>query len=163
MNDVQLSKHFRLYELPHGELYTPAQVQELRRTVGTVLEPIRKRWGRVALTSGLYWSSGEARTGAHAHPGTVDFVPVDASIDEVFEWAALHLAGNYGQLIHERDHLHVTAPGTPIPYPGGRPRHGETWIEPVEGSYQLGAALPLAPLAGLALLALLVLALAVTA
>lgn len=148
MVNVQLSRDFWLYELPHGDRYTAAEVQELRRTVATVLQPIRRRFGTVRLTSGLYWSDGTRRDGTHAYAGTVDFVP-HAPIDEVFTWAAEHLVGNFGQMIHERDHLHVTAPGTPV---NGRPRYGETWLEPTEGSYRLGASLPAAPLVSLLVL-----------
>lgn len=102
--DRQLSRNFWLHEAAGWEDATERDVAELADTVARVLQPIRSAIGvPVRITSWQTWSSGEARTGAHSHAGTVDFVVDDGRTREAFEWAssALTPAGYIGRLIYE--------------------------------------------------------------
>lgn len=154
MADVALSRSFRLSEFPGWQRASPAEVATLQRTVSSILEPTRARWGRIVPTSWMWWRSGQPRTGAHADPGSVDFVTLDAPLLEVWEWMRLNLLplGVIGELGYERDHIHVTRWGV-----GG---YGEAWTEPREGTYDLVEASPwdgllLAAAGGVAVVALL--------
>jgi hypothetical protein len=70
-------------------------------------------------TSGLYWSNGTRRTGAHADAGSVDFfTPNDPTMVNVHAGMARELRSEVGELIHEppapgqrTPHIHVTRPG----------------------------------------------------
>lgn len=129
--DRKLAPNFWLHEFPCWELATEADVSELARTVRNVLQPARERWGRIVPTSWSWWKSGcTPRTGAHGHPGSVDFVPLDTPVPTVHRWAAKALAGSYGEIIDERDHIHVTAPGIGAPLSAP-----QVLVEPSEGVY----------------------------
>lgn len=104
--DRRLSANFWLHEFPgwNRPETTEADVARLRETVARVLQPIRNAMGTdVIPTSWTHWSSGAARTGSHAHGGTVDFVVADGRTFEAFEWGARHLAptGYVGRWIYE--------------------------------------------------------------
>lgn len=102
--DRQLSRNFWLSEAPGWEEATEADVAELAETVARVLQPIRTAMGvPVRITSWQTWSSGELRTGAHAHAGTVDFIVDGGRTRQAFEWAssALTPGGYIGRLIYE--------------------------------------------------------------
>jgi hypothetical protein len=120
--------NFSLHEFPGWEQATEAQIKILElEAVRPFLQPIRDRWGRIDPSSWLRWRSGERRTGSHADPGTVDFVPALATIPEVFQWIrAMGLP--YGKLIDERDHIHRTRPGV-------QGATQEAYVEYAEGSY----------------------------
>lgn len=124
----QGDSNFSLHEFRGWEQATEAQVAVLElEAVRTFLQPIRDQWGRIDPSSWLRWSSGVLRTGAHADPGTVDFVPAGAPIPQVFQW----IQGQglpYGTLIDERDHIHRTRPGAQGAYQ-------KAYVEGAEGSY----------------------------
>lgn len=90
--DRQLSRDFWLHEFPGWWEASERDVARLEETVARVLQPIRTAFGvAVRPTSWMRWSSGELRTGAHAHGGTVDFVVDRGETPEVFEWGAQQL------------------------------------------------------------------------
>lgn len=127
--DVQLGRDFFLREWPCYSLMTADQVAGALEAVETHLQPLRDRFGRIKVTSGHFWRFGcVPRTGPHAVPGTLDYVPLDAPIRDVFDWAVANLRPTFGTLIFERDHIHRTAPGT-------QGRTGWAFTEPTEGEY----------------------------
>lgn len=102
--DRQLSANFRLSEFPGWRDASEHDVELLEETVARVLQPIRSRFGvAVRPTSWMRWSTGELRTGAHAHGGTIDFVADRGMTPEVFEWGAQELipSGYIGRWIYE--------------------------------------------------------------
>lgn len=128
--DRQLSPNFWLHEFPCWERATEAEVARLTQTVALVLQPARNRWGALRPSSWRYWSDGcIPRTGAHEDPGTVDVVPLAASVEDVFAWIARAIVplGYVGRLINERDHVHVQprTPGMEV----------QVLREPTEGHY----------------------------
>lgn len=124
--DRRISRNFVLSEFSGWQTATAGEILRLEEFVHSVLQPIRDRWGVIIPTSWRTWSSGEPRTGAHAQ-GAVDFVPAEAPMMDVHMWAAYNLRGRYGEIIDERDHIHVTPPGV-----GG---DGEVLVEYREGEY----------------------------
>lgn len=107
-SDRQLARNFWLHEFPCYELADERQVEALQETVARVLQPARDRFGRIKPTSWLWWSDGcTPRDGAHdpdgPHPGTVDFVALDAPTRDVWEWGrdAILPAGYIGRWIYE--------------------------------------------------------------
>jgi len=120
--------NFRLSEFPGWEKATEAEVKILElEAVRNFLQPVRDKWGIIRPSSWLRWSDGRLRTGAHADPATVDFVPGQASIPDVFQWA--RSSGlPFGKLIDERDHIHRTRPGV-------QGAQQQAYVEYVEGSY----------------------------
>ena len=127
--DRRLSENFQLHEFPGWEIASEPDVERLQQTVDLVLQPARDQWGPIRPTSWIYWSGGSPRTGAHADPGTVDFVPLMAGIEQVFAWVGRSIVplGYIGRLINERDHIHMQPrlPGMEV----------QVLREPTEGVY----------------------------
>lgn len=82
-----------------------------------ILQPIRDRWGALKITSGFRnWAVnsevGGVSTSQHCFGEAADFVPLDADIDGVFEWAINHLS--FGQCIKENKNgsrwIHISLP-----------------------------------------------------
>lgn len=171
-SDEQFSVNFWFREFPGWELASDAQKEKAREIARFILQPTRRKFGVLRITSWLRQGSA-----AHGDGGAVDFVAVDEierqwqalplqereaapntarrKAEElahlrVKDWMATHLvpARIIGELIAERDHVHVTRWGV-----GG---YGEVWEEPVEGSFSPGAALgpAVALLLGLSIIAL---------
>lgn len=115
MQDRQLSSDFRLSEFPGWDApqVTEADVSTLQWTVDNILQPTRDQWGPLRVTSWL-WLPGvpgarqELGGGAHADPGTVDFVPEAAPVSTVHRWMGSELDGLYGELLDEQTHIHVS-------------------------------------------------------
>ena len=124
-----LSRNFKLSEFPGWAEASEADVARLAQTVELVLQPTRNRWGRIVPTSWIRWHDGTLRTGAHADPGTVDFVTPDATLSSVFAWVGRTIVplGYIGRLIDERTHIHMQprAPGMDV----------QVLREPREGVY----------------------------
>lgn len=171
--DRQLTANLRLSEFPGWEQATEAQVRELEETAARVLQPIRTAFG-VPLypTSWIVWSSGEPRTGTHAHGGTVDFILGDGRTKEAHEWGERYLlpAGYIGRWIYEPartgegaqgEHIHMAPRSAQIAHQGrDRGSAIQSLVELEEGVYELHyQAAPIA-LGALALLGGLVWALA---
>ena len=117
-----LAPNFALGEFPGWERATGAQLDNLARIVRDLIQPARDAWGPIRITSWLR----DTGSGAHKDGGAVDFVPVYAAVPVVHRWMAANVAP-FGELIDERDHIHVTLPGV-----GG---WGQVLIEPTEGEY----------------------------
>lgn len=157
--DRRLGSYFWLHEFPCYWKATEEQADVLELQARTLLDPLRRRFGRITPTSWLYWSDCRPRTGAHSDPGTVDFVatgliedrggaprkawadqtPAEREITkqshyDVVWWAGQYLpASQFGQIIDERSHVHLTRPGV-----GGRTGQnpvGEVLREPEEGRF----------------------------
>lgn len=144
IGDVALSRSLSLSSFPCWERATAADALVMRWVAREVLQPVIDRWGRIEITSWRYWKRndcGDPRVGDHSHPGTIDFVPLQAPVTKVWSWMASTLRGKYGSLIHERDHIHYTRPGV-----GARVGHAEVLYEPTEGIYR-AAVVPLPLLA----------------
>jgi hypothetical protein len=153
-----LSRSINLEDIPCSQGATENEIEWLEWAARTIWQPVVDRWGPVAFTSWRYWQNGgacsRARTGDHSHPGTLDAVPLEAGVTEVFEWMGANLrswtgAPLWGSLIDERTHIHQTAPGV------GAGPEGEYLHEPTEGVYEaraLPAARPLVLGAGALLL-----------
>ncbi len=147
--DRQLSRNFWLHEFPGFENASEEDVEAAAETVARVLQPIRSALGApVRVTSWMWWSTGEGRTGAHSQPGTVDFVVDDGRTFEGFEWAnvALVPAGYIGRLIYEPkrsaaegvpqgEHIHM-APRDAMVAAFGDPKI-QVLRETSEGRYQM--------------------------
>jgi hypothetical protein len=136
-SNLRLSANFTVGEFQRASNRTLvlADLPAMELLVNQILQPVRRQFGEVRITS--FVRSGDTGR-AHERGGAVDFVPVEASMDMVFDWLCRFHAGAFGRLIHERDHLHVTRPG-PEPWAG----HGVCLIEPVEGEYQFAGITPL--------------------
>ncbi len=142
---VRFSRFFHSSEVPGWELYSPEEAHVAAEVVRSFLTPIRRRWGRVVITSGLFSEDLERRTGAHSDPGTFDWVPVEAledghSLREVGDWVATYMASEYGELIVEpvpfggsvTGHIHSTRPGV------GSPGAGEYLVEVGTDRFEFG-------------------------
>lgn len=127
---MQLSKDFQLKEfeaVSHRKL-TAAEIQKAQQHVGWILQPLRRRFGRIKLTS-FVRTGTNVGGGNHANGDGLDWVPLDATIDEVFEFMAMNMTLAFGELIHERNHIHHSLPGA-------KGEFGEVMREPVEGRYE---------------------------
>lgn len=127
--DKPLSAYVRLSDLPCWWEASGVQVQAAEGTVRRIIDPAWRAFGPMVVTSWMWWQDGcRPRTGAHSDPGTLDFVPLRASVGQVARWIAASLPTSYGTIIDERDHIHVTRPGY-------RGKVGEALYEPTEGTY----------------------------
>lgn len=113
---TRLSSNFRLSEFEGWDVASTRQLDNLEALVTGLLQPARDVFGYVDPSSWLR-SAAEDPSGAHRTGAAVDFVPLEAPIPVVHRWMAEQLAGGFGELIDEGDHIHVTLPGV-----GG---HGE--------------------------------------
>jgi hypothetical protein len=156
-SDRQFSVNFWFHEFKGWETATPAQRDKAEELARFVLQPIRRKFGRLIITSWLRPGSKN-----HGDGDAVDFVAWDeierqlesipaerraqapdtarkqaeeAAHLVVKDWAATYIVPSrvIGELIAERNHVHITRWGV-----GG---HGEVLEEPVEGTYSPGAAL----------------------
>lgn len=136
---MQLTRDFSLAEFEqasHRSLYQSERDRAMLHARGH-LQPARREFGRLVVTSYVRIPP-HVGGGDHADGAAVDVVPLDASIDDVFAWYAAR-PWLYGQVIHGRDHIHVTLPGT-------RAKVGEVLRKHADGSYRLGAAMwPILP------------------
>jgi len=141
--DRRLTADFRVSEAPCWWESSEEQADRLQETAARVLQPSRNVFGPIQVTSWTHWSDCSPRTGAHAHGGTVDVVPLKADTREVWEWMAVHLvpSGYIGRLIYEpttpdqNEHIHIA------PREDMVAAHGDARIQVLEelpdGSYRL--------------------------
>lgn len=86
-----------------------------------MLQVVRDRWGRLKVNSGfrgkaLNAAIGGSKTSQHLKGEAVDFVPLDASLEEVFWWIVEESGLPFGQVILENDvwiHLSLGPPYRP--------------------------------------------------
>jgi len=121
---MQLSKNLTLEELTHtdtGLVNVPIKtaVEKLLYLANYVGQLIRDRWGRIKPTSGYRSSAVNAAAGSTSHSQhllgeAMDFVPLDADIDEVFEWIVKESGIPFGQCIRESrggaEWIHISLP-----------------------------------------------------
>ena len=135
-----LSRDFDSSRIPGWHRYSPEVRARVAELVKNYLQPIRRRWGTVIITSGY------RTTGTH-NEGALDWVPIDAlregyTLQEVAEWGATYLPGTYGETIVEpvpwggdyTGHNHTTPPGI------GDPGTGQLLLEVGPGEYVYGHA-----------------------
>lgn len=123
---MQLSEHFSLEELTRtstGLPNTPAQAEtgKLTDLCASILEPIRARWGAIKVDSGFRCpvvnkAVGGVADSQHVLGEAADIVPVDAAIDEVYEWIVRESGLEFGQCINEHrggyHWIHISLPRT---------------------------------------------------
>lgn len=119
---IKLTENFTLEELcvtDTGLENVPndCQKEKLQILASMILQPIRNKWGRIRVNSGFRSESvnhkiGGSATSQHCQGEAADIKPLDADIDEVFEWCRENLI--YGQLINEHSKgsrwLHISLP-----------------------------------------------------
>jgi hypothetical protein len=113
-----------------------SDLPNMQALANAVLQPIRRTFGPVYLTS--YIRPADIGR-AHENGRAIDFVMSDAAtLEAAFQWAATFLSGQFGRIIHERDHVHVTLPG-PEAWAG----RGVVLREPREGEYTFASIAPI--------------------
>lgn len=163
MADRQLSRDFWLSEFERASVreLTLAEVQAAEWWAAQILQPLRRRYGRIRITSYIR----ETGSGTHKNGDAIDFVfldhdaPARQATREAVEWLGTFHPASFGKAIHElhdpdevRDHAHVTRPGV-------QGAHGEVWVEQPPGTgerFAMGFAHP-AVVVGLVMLALVLL------
>lgn len=119
---MKLTQNFSLNELCHtdtGASNVPddCSKSKLQILASTLLQPIRDRFGRIKVNSGFrseYVNEkiGGSPTSQHCFGEAADIFPLDADIDDVFEWCRNNLI--YGQLIRESSNgaewIHISLP-----------------------------------------------------
>jgi hypothetical protein len=125
-----------------------------------VLGPARRQLGPLLVTSyerNTHPHHGGPELGGHSTENAggyaLDVVPLaeGVTVRQLRDWLATHRIEYLGELIDERDHVHMTVRGV-----GG---WGEVWNEPTEGTYEPGRVLPAVLVGLLALMAVGLLAL----
>ncbi|MBI2412486.1 MAG: peptidase M15 [Deltaproteobacteria bacterium] len=121
---MQITENFSLEELTKTSTGLPnlpgkAETEKLLLTAAYLLEPVRKRWGKIRVTSAFRSEAVNARVGGsstsqHVKGEAADIVPVDADLDEVFGWIAKDGGICFGQAIREKkggsDWIHLSLP-----------------------------------------------------
>jgi len=109
---MKLSENFTLKELiktSTGIANAPdkRQTEKLFLLTNYILQPIRDKFDKLKTTSGfrsilVNIKVGGAAKSEHKTGGAVDFIPVYADIDKVFEWIVTESGIKYGQVINEK-------------------------------------------------------------
>ena len=119
-----ITDNFSLEELTRTATGLPnrpgkTETEKLLLTATYLLEPVRKKWGMIRVTSAFRSEAVNARvngsgTSQHVKGEAADIVPVDADIDEVFGWIAKDGSICFGQAIREAkngaDWIHLSLP-----------------------------------------------------
>ena len=154
MADVQLTANYRLseFEAVSSRPLTLTETDRAARFAREVLQPVRRAMAfPIKITS--FVRHGD--DGTHQDGQAIDIQPCRSCggsvtlpagefvdrLERMFQWLATFQPKNFGTLIHERNHLHVTLPGV-------QARIGVVYREPEEGRYELAS---LAPLVGASL------------
>ena len=131
---TQITAHFTLGELERASTapLNSADIAKGTELIERILEPARTQFGWPIAISSFKRAND---TGAHGAAEAIDFHPccddpalARGRMDVLFNWLRAHKRAEFGELGHERTHLHVTRRGY-------RGEIGETWTEPREGTY----------------------------
>lgn len=121
VEDLQLSKHFRLSEVTRAEIAdrrglsnnpTERQLANLREACA-VLDKVRDAVGPIRVNSGFRSAQvntliGGSPTTAHTEGLAIDFVSLQRSLRETVQWIVEHLAElEIDQVIYEGTWIHV--------------------------------------------------------
>lgn len=128
---MTLTKNFTLEELTVTEtglsnIPDDNAIRSLLYLATYILQPIRGMWGALIITSGyrsfeVNKKIGGSLTSQHLLGEAADFIPLQASISDVFEWVRAKsnlpfgaIGLNYGQVIMENKNgkqwLHISLP-----------------------------------------------------
>lgn len=121
---MQITENFSLEELTKTSTGLPnlpgkTETEKLLLTATYLLEPVRKKWGKIRVTSAFRSEAVNARVGGastsqHVKGEAADIVPIDADLDEVFGWIAKDGVICFGQAIREKkggsDWIHLSLP-----------------------------------------------------
>jgi hypothetical protein len=160
----QLTANYALSEFQSvsSRPLTPEQIERARYFATELLQPLRRAMAfPIRITSFLRHRD----SGAHQDASAVDCQPCrscagatithdlfTSRLESMWRWLATYKTASFGTVIHERDHLHLTLPGS-------QGRTGVVMREPSEGKYELASLLApvsLAPLLIFAVLFLLI-------
>lgn len=102
---------FEWWEFSGWEHADAVRVARAQSLVMDVLCPARRVLGPVRVSRGGWYFStfGGPREGVHDSGAAADVVPEAVPVGELYAW--LRDRTLYGEVIHERDHVHVTLPG----------------------------------------------------
>jgi hypothetical protein len=120
---------FQWYEFSGWEVASAAQLDNGRALVRSVLCPARQLVGTVLVSQGgwIYSRDGYPRSDIHATGAAADVVPGTATVQELYVAIRDLPEAPYGEVLQERDHVHVTLPGY-----GGQ---GQALLELPDGTY----------------------------
>ena len=114
---MKLSEHFTLDELTttnnsalraKNREDAMAHVEKLQQICTVLLEPIRKKWGPIRVTSGYRGpalnaaTKGASPTSQHSLAEAADIVPNVAPLEDVMAWIVKESGIPYGQVILEK-------------------------------------------------------------
>lgn len=127
---MNLTENFTLDEFQkasHATL-TAAQIVRAKQLAQILQVPRELLKTRIVISS--FVRTRNIGGGSHADGYAVDFYPLDVSMGRLFNWIAANQQHQFGRIIYERNHIHMTLPG-PQPWAG----HGVVLVEPKEGEY----------------------------
>jgi hypothetical protein len=111
--EIWRTPHFTLTEFCPtstglANIPTPAEAKKLYYLATYLVEPIRRRYGVIVVTSGyrapaVNQAVGGEPTSQHPQAEACDFSPVQADLAVVFHWIVTESKLVYGQCILERD------------------------------------------------------------
>lgn len=121
---MQITENFSLEELTRTSTGLPnrpgkTELDKLLLTATYLLEPVRKKWGMIKVTSAFRSEAvnalvGGSSTSQHVKGEAADIVPVEADLDEVFGWIVKDGGICFGQAIREKkggsDWIHLSLP-----------------------------------------------------
>lgn len=128
--------NFPLQEFKDGSdrALSSAMIDKAWLFATTILQPMRDALGyAICIPRNGFVGGIHSANGGHYSGDAVDVVACDrsaAKLDAMYMWGRQHL--QFGKLIHERDHLHITLPGFAGAY-------GLAFSEPTEGHYTIDA------------------------
>lgn len=119
---MNLTKNFTLDELCHTDTCltnepNDTEKDKLQFVASFLLQPIRDKFGSIKVNSGFRSEEvnkaiGGSLTSQHRLGEAADIKPLDADINDVFEWAKENLV--YGQIIRESangaEWIHISLP-----------------------------------------------------
>ncbi len=121
MDDERLSNDFTLAEMVRSKTAerlhiwnhpTREEIENGRQLCLLVLQPVRERWGPLRITSGF--RTPVFNQAIHGRPNSdhqwrfgaaADFIPLEAKLQEVFDWVRLESGLPFDQVVLERGRM----------------------------------------------------------